>query len=138
MTSQQCAPAAVVDAWPLEATLRAVAGDLFAFRVILLDGDGQAVDVSTWEWAATVTTGSLRLDFEWAADEGGVRLWLRGDDTARLPVGRPLAYDVATRQPAAGEGVMVLAGQMIVKARTTDPLRSDPEAAPLEGELVPA
>ncbi len=33
---------------------------------------------------------------------------------------------------------MVLAGQMEIKARVTDPLRSDPETAPREGELVPA
>jgi hypothetical protein len=131
--------APVVDAWPLEATLRAVAGDPFAFRLVLLDGDGQPVDVSLWTWAATVhATGTLRLDFEWAADEGGVRLWLRGDDTARCATGTPLAFDVACRQPAGGEGVMVLAGQMTVKARVTDPLRSDPDTAPREAELVAA
>jgi hypothetical protein len=122
----------VVDAWPIEATLRAVAGDPFAFRVVLLGDDGQAVDVELWAWAATVDTGALRLDFEHAADEGGVRLWLRGDDTARLPIGRPLAFDVACRQPAGGEVVLVLAGQMLVKARVTDPLRNDPETAPRE------
>ena len=129
---------AVVDAWPTVATLRAVAGDPFAFRLVLLGDDGQPVDVSTWDWAATATTGTLRLDFEWAADEGGVRLWLRGEDTARLQPGRQVAYDVACRQPASGEGVMVLAGQMEVKARVTDPLRSDPDTGPREGELVPA
>lgn len=128
----------VVDAWPLDATLRAVAGDPFSFRVQLLDGDGQVVDVSAWTWAATVTTGQLRLNFEWTADAEGARLWLRGDDTARLPPGKPWPYDVACRQDAAGEGVMVLAGQMIVKARVTDPLRSDPETAPREEDLVPA
>jgi hypothetical protein len=130
--------ATVVDAWPLEATLRAVAGDPFSFRLVLLDADDQAVDVSLWTWAATVYASStLRLDFEWAADDTGVRLWLRGDDTARLAVGKPLAFDVACRQPAGGEGVMVLAGQMMVKARVTDPLRSDPDTGPREGELVP-
>jgi hypothetical protein len=130
---------ATVDAWPLEATLRAVAGDPFAFRLVLLDDDGQPVDVSLWTWAATVVGSSrLRLDFETAADEGGVRLWLRGDDTARLPVGPALDFDVACRQPAGGEGVMVLAGQMFVKARVTDPLRSDPDTAPREEDLVPA
>jgi hypothetical protein len=130
--------ATVVDAWPLEATLRAVAGDPFSFRLVLLGDDDQAVDVSLWTWAATVYASStLRLDFEWAADDTGVRLWLRGDDTARLAVGKPLAFDVACRQPAGGEGVMVLAGQMMVKARVTDPLRSDPDTGPREGELVP-
>jgi len=130
--------AATIDAWPLEATLRFVAGDPFSFRVQLLDSDGQPVDVSTWLWAATVTTGRLRLDFEWAADGQGVRLWLRGDDTARLPTGRPYPYDVACRQVAAGEGVMVLAGNMIGKPRVTDALRSDPDTAPREEDLVPA
>jgi hypothetical protein len=130
---------ATVDAWPLNATLRAVRGDPFAFRLVLLDEDDQPVDVSLWIWAATVAgRGGLRLDFGWDADEGGVRLWLRGDDTERLPVGTPLDFDVACRQPAAGEGVMVLAGQMMVKARVTDPLRSDPDTAPREDELVPA
>jgi hypothetical protein len=131
-------PPQLVDAWPLEATLRAVAGDPFAFRLVLRDSDGQPVDVMAWDWAATVTAGSLRLDFGWAADEGGVRLWLRGDETARLPLGRPLAYDVACRQPAAGEGVTVLAGQMLLRARVTDPLRNDPETVPREEDLVAA
>jgi hypothetical protein len=131
--------APVVDAWPMEATLRAVAGDPFAFRLELLDEDGAPVDVSGWAWAATVLGGGgLRLDFEWAADDTGVRLWLRGDDTARLPAGPALAYDVGCRQPAGGEGVTVLAGQMIVKPRVTDPLRNDPETAPREEDLVPA
>jgi hypothetical protein len=128
----------VVDAWPMEATLRAVAGDPFAFRLVLLDSDGDPIDVMMWDWAATVTTGRLRLDFGWAADEGGVRLWLRGDDTARLPVGKRCRYDVACRQPAGGEGVMVLAGEMTIKGRVTDPLRNDPETAPREEDLVPA
>ena len=134
MTSQR----ALVDAWPMEATLRAVAGDPFSFRVQLLGDDGQPVDVSRWIWAATVTTGRLRLDFEWAADTEGVRLWLRGDDTARLQTGKSWPFDVACRQDPAGEGVMVVAGQMMIKARVTDPLRSDPETAPREEDPVPA
>jgi hypothetical protein len=128
---------AVVDAWPRAATLRVVAGDPFAFRLVLLDGDGHPVDVSLWTWAATATTSRLRLDFESAADDAGVRLWLRGDQTGRLTPGGQVAYDVACRQPAAGEGVMVLAGQMEVMARVTDPLRSDPDTAPREEDLVP-
>jgi hypothetical protein len=130
--------ALVVDAWPEQATLRAVAGDPFSFRVELLGDDGQPVDVTTWDFAATLTTGTLRLDFEWAADDTGVRLWLRGEATARLTPGRPVTFDVAARQPTAGEGVMVLAGPMEVMARVTDPLRSDPDTGPREGELVEA
>jgi hypothetical protein len=33
---------------------------------------------------------------------------------------------------------MVLAGQMMVKARVTDQLRDDPDTAPREEDLVPA
>jgi hypothetical protein len=129
---------AVVDAWPVEVTLRPVAGDPFSFRAVLRGDDGQPVDVSAWDFAATLTTGTLRLDFEWAADDTGVRFWLRGEDTARLTPGRPATYDVAARQPTAGEGVMILAGKVEVKGRVTDPLRSDPDTGPREGELVPA
>ena len=131
-----------VDAWPAEATLRPVEGDPFAFRLVLRDIGGGPVDVSLWEWRATVTTGRIRLDFEALADEGGVRLILRGDDTARLyaeRAGRPCPYDVTCRQPSAGEGSTVLAGDMLVKPRVTDPLRHDPDAAPgREDDLVPA
>jgi hypothetical protein len=132
------AVAAVVDAWPVEATLRFVAGDPFSFAVQLLDGDGDPVDVSLWTWAATVTTGRLRLDFEWSADEQAARLWLRGDDTARLPAGRALPFDVACRQQGAGEGVTVVAGTMVGKPRVTDQLRYDPDAVPTDREPVPA
>jgi hypothetical protein len=131
-----CAPAAVVDAWPQQATLRAVAGDPFSFRVQLRDADGQPVDPMLWDWSCTVTTGHLRLDFEWAADDQGVRLWLRGDDVARLPAGRGWPFDVTCRQPAAGEGVTILAGDMFVRPRITAPLRSDPYAVP--SDEVPA
>lgn len=123
-------PGRVVDAWPVAATLRAVEGDPFSFRVQIRDPEGELVDVSLWEWAATVTTGFLRLDFERAADDTGVRFWLRGDDTARLPIGKPWPFDVTGRQPSAGEGVTVVAGQMFVKSRVTAPLRSQPDVVP--------
>jgi hypothetical protein len=131
---------ALVDAWPVEATLRVVKGDPFAFRLVLRDEAGDPVDVSLWEWRATVVTfGGLRLDFEALADEGGVRLVLRGDDTARLSTFTAGRFDVACRQPSAGEGSIVLAGVVIAKARVTDPLRHDPDAAPgREDDLVPA
>jgi len=122
----------VVDAWPVQATLRAVAGDPFSFRVQLRGDDGELVDVQLWEWAATVATGRLRLDFEAAADEGGVRFWLRGDDTARIPAGKPWPFDVTGRQPTAGEGVTVVAGDMHVRQRVTAPLRHDPDLVPME------
>lgn len=126
-----------VDAWPARAVLRAVQGDPFAFRLVLRDPDGDVIDVALWEWRATVSTGTLRLDFETLADEGGVRLWLRGDDTARISTLRPWPFDVTTRQPTAGEGVVVLAGEMSVKARVTDPLRHDPDLSPRDEDLVP-
>jgi hypothetical protein len=130
MTTAFGGAAAVVDAWPEQATLRAVAGDPFSFRVQLRGADGELVDVSMWQWAATVTTGRLRLDFEWAADDTGVRFWMRGDSTGRLAAGSPWPFDVTCRQPSAGEGVTVLAGQMFIKSRVTSPLRSDPDLVP--------
>jgi hypothetical protein len=133
--SAGCGPA-VVDGWPQQATLRAVAGDPFSFRLRLLGPDGDPIDTSAWEWAASVATGRVRLDFETEADAAEVRLWLRGDVTAQLPPGKPWPFDVACRQPGAGEGVTVLAGDIVTKSRVTAPLRSDPDAAPREGELV--
>lgn len=130
-----------VDAWPAEATLRPVEGDPFAFRLVLRDAAGGVVDVSLYEWRATVTTGRIRLDFEAYPDEGGVRLVLRGEDTARLyaeRAGRPCPYDVACRQPSAGEGAVVLAGDVLVKRRVTDPPRHDPDLVPHDENLVPA
>lgn len=127
----------LIDAWPARATLRAVRGDPFAFRLVLRDADGDPIDVSLWEWRATVSTGALRLDFETLADDTGVRIWMRGDDTARLSTLRAWPFDVTCRQPSAGEGVVVLMGEMQTKARITDPLRHDPDAAPRDEELVP-
>ena len=126
---------AVVDAWPVEATLRAVVGDPFAFRLVLRDIGGGPVNVSLWEWRGTVTTGPIRLDFESSANDTGVRLWLRGDQTARLGRGE-WPFDVTCRQPTAGEGLTVLGGTVAIKARVTDPIRHDPDVVPAEG--VPA
>jgi hypothetical protein len=132
-------PGEVIDLRPAAARLLGVAGDPFAFRLILRDPDGGPVDVTLWDWRATVDTGRVRLDFEWAADDQGVSLWMRGDDTARIPTRGEFPYDVATRQPAAGEGQTVLSGLMSVERRTTDPLRSDPDLIPADApEPVPA
>ena len=128
----------IVDLRPTRARLLGVAGDPFQFRLILRDSDGDPVDVSAWTWRATVSTGRVRLDFEWAADDAGVSLWMRGDDTARIPEGREFPYDVACRQPTAGEGQTVLSGQMVMDRRTTDALRSDPDLTPADAEPVPA
>jgi hypothetical protein len=128
----------VVDLRPTRAQLLGVAGDPFAFRLTLRDPDGDPIDVALWDWRATVTTGPVRLDFEWAADDSGVSLWMRGDDTARIPTGREFPYDVACRQPTAGEGMTVLSGEVFMLRRTTDALRSDPDLIPAEAEPVPA
>lgn len=116
----------VVDLQPRTATLLAYRGDPFDFHLRLTDADGQPVDVTGWDWRATVITGTRRIDFEWAAEGDGVRLWMRGDDTARLPANerRGFPYDVTTRQPDAGEGRTVLRGRMMVAQRVTDPLRT--------------
>lgn len=128
--------AQVVDLLPQRARLLAYAGDPFSFRIEVVDEDGDpSVDVSGWEWRATVTTGNQRLDFECEGDETGVDVWMRGEDTARLPTsGREFPFDVTGRQPAAGEGTTVLRGEMTATRRVTIPLRSDPEAEPADAE----
>lgn len=129
---------AVIDSWPATATLRAVQGDPFAYRLLVLDEDDNPVDTSQWEWRSTVASSSIRLDFEIRPDDEGVWLWLRGDDTARLGTMVPYQFDVACRQPEAGEGMTVLRGMMFIQSRTTDVLRSDPDLRPgREEDLVP-
>jgi hypothetical protein len=131
-------PGAEVGEWPAEAVLRIVKGDPVSFRVAILDAAGDPLDVSAWRFAGTLLDGArLRLDFEWAADDTGVNVWLRGDSTARLTTLRPGRFDLSCMQPAAGEGVTILAGQVMVKPRVTDPLRSDPGLTPgRDEELV--
>lgn len=132
-------PGADISAWPLTGTLRMVKGDPFGFRLVVRDADGAPVDVSSWQWRGTVASDRLRLEFEWAADDTGVDLWLRGDDTARLSSLRPGRFDVACMQPTAGEGVTVYQGDVITKPRVGEPLRNDPDAVPgREEEAIPA
>lgn len=134
-----CAPAYVVDARPARATLYVTGGDPFTFRLVLRGEDGELADVSGWEWAGSVTTGRLTLPFEFGPDDTGVWIGLRGDVTAQLPAGRAFPFDIACRQPTAGEGVTVLAGELTASPRVTPPLRDDPEARPgREDDLVPA
>jgi hypothetical protein len=123
-------PTQTVNLQPVRARLLAVVGDPFEFRVILRDPDGDPIDVTLWDFRATVSTGRVRIDFEWAADDTGVSFWMRGDDTARLPQDREFPFDVAARQPTAGEGSTVLSGEMVAARRVTDPLRNDPELVP--------
>lgn len=129
----------VVDLRPATARLLGVQGDPFAFRLVVRDLDGDPVDVTLWDWRGTVSTGRVRLNFEWAADAGGVSLWMRGDDTARLPARGEFPFSVACRQPTAGEGQTILSGHMSVTSVTADPLRSDPDLIPADApEPVPA
>lgn len=129
-------PGEVIDLRPARARLLGVTGDPLGFRLYLKDEDGAVVDVSAWDWAATITTGRARLAFECYPDAAGVSLFMRGDDTARIPPRAEFPFDVAARQPTAGEGQLVLSGQVVLEARVTDPLRSDPDLAP--ADVVPA
>lgn len=129
---------AEVDTWPAEAVLRMVKGDPFAFRLRVLDEAGDPVDVSAWRFAGTVASDRLRLNFEWAADDTGVDLWLRGEATERLTSLRAGRFDVSAMQPSAGEGVTILAGLVEVKPRVGAPLRNDPDIVPgREEEAIP-
>lgn len=124
----------LVNLQPVSARLLAYQADPFDFH-LRLTIDGAPVDVSGWEWRATIEAGRVRIDFEWRTEDDGtgVRLWLRGEDTARLPLGREWPFDVTTRQLEAGEGVTVLRGTIKVAPRFTDPLRSDPDLVATPG-----
>jgi hypothetical protein len=128
---------AVVDLQPQEVALLGIVGDPFSFHVRLLDDNDDPVDVSLWDWRATVTTGSERLDFDARPEGDGLVLGMRGDTTIRIPSNREFPFDLTGRPPSAGEGVMVLRGQMTMGPRVTEPLRSDPDAAPQDEDLVP-
>jgi plastocyanin len=130
--------ASTIDYWPADITIRVIIGDPVSFTLRLRDTDGNIIDTSLWEWRATVDTGTYRLDFEIQADVDNVRFFMRGDDTARLTVGKPGSFDIACRPDAAGEGNMVGAGMVFARGRVTDPLRHNPDLLPgREEDLVP-
>lgn len=128
--------APVIDLEPARVRVLFRCGDPLAFRVLVLDDEGDLVDVSLWSFRGTVDTGRERLDFTLMPDEGGVTVWMSGDDTIRIPDGKPYPFDVSGMQAAAGEGVTLVGGDMQGSRRVSTPLRSDPDAVPAEG--VPA
>ena len=129
--------APVLDLQPARVRVLFYCCDPVPVRVRVLDELGDTVDVSDWEWRAVLTTGRERFDLETYPDEGGVTCYLRGDESARIPDGQEFPFDVAGRQPTAGEGITVLSGVMLGGRRTGAPLRSDPDAVPA-GAPVPA
>ena len=94
-------------------------GDPFDFE-IRLSVDSQPADVDGWSWAADIETGTTPLSFECTGQPSGVALFLRGSDTARLPL-RSCRFDVVGRNPEAGEGRTVLRGVILTMSRVTPP-----------------
>lgn len=97
----------------------AYAGDPFDFEVHL-SVEGEPADVEGWSWAANIDTGTTPLSFECTGTPSGVVLYLRGADTARLPL-RSCRFDVVGRNPEAGEGRTVLRGVLLTMSRVTPP-----------------
>lgn len=111
----------VIDERPLSIEWYMYQGDPQDLRLHLTIEDGSPADVAGWSWTARIGT-MPPTNFECLPEDDGVTLYLRGDETWNL-VGRWWPFDVAVRNPEAGEGVTVLCGQVLAKARVTDPLR---------------
>lgn len=121
--------AQIIDRTPAEVTLKAYQGDAFDLHLVL-SVDGLPVDVSQWSWLAWIRiAGGVVIPFLWEPEPSGVRLYLRGQDTARLPA-LYSHYDVTGRDPDAGEGRTVIAGRIIAYERVTPPLRAGAEIGP--------
>jgi hypothetical protein len=118
-----------VDLTPATVRLLAYAGDPFDLHLVL-SLDGAPVDVSQWIWAAWIAApDGVVIPFLTESEPTGVRLYLRGQDTARLPA-RFSPYDVTGRDPDAGEGRTVISGDIIAFSRVTPPLRGSAAVAP--------
>ena len=113
-----------VDLTPPLWSFRAYQGDPFDFA-IALDVDGEPADVDGWQWAAIIRLrGGDVVAWECTGTPNGVELYLRGGDTMRL-TSAASRFDVAGRDPLAGEGRTVLRGQIAATARVTPPLRRE-------------
>jgi hypothetical protein len=111
----------VVDLRPLSITWHMYQGDPQELRVHLVhQDDGTPADVAGWSWSARIAT-IPPTPFECFGEDDGVTLYLRGAGTYNLG-GRWWPFDVACRNPDAGEGVTVLRGQVLATARVTEPL----------------
>lgn len=119
-----------VDLTPAQASLLAYQGDPFDFRIVLTV-DGRPADVSRWTWLAWIQVDPATVvPFLWDPEPDGVRLYLRGEDTFRLPDSWS-RFDVTGRDPDAGEGRTVLRGDIIAYQRVTPPLRAGAEVGPI-------
>lgn len=116
-----------IDVRPVEVTWRIYQGDPQDLRVHLVLPDGTPADVAGWAWSAWIAT-QPRTAFECYGEDDGVTLFLRGPDTYGL-IGRQWPFDVACRDPAAGEGRTVIRGTIMATPRVTDALRSGAEAS---------
>jgi hypothetical protein len=110
----------MVDAIPQQWRFRAYQGDPFDFQIHLTNPDGSPADVVGWSWAAQIDLGPGLLPFETTGREDGVDLYLRGDETLRLPA-RYCPFDVKGRNPLAGDGHTVLRGIILAAPRVTVP-----------------
>jgi hypothetical protein len=114
------APEVTVDVRPESAALLIYEGDPAGFAIHLELADGSPADVAGWEWRAWIST-SPPTPFECYGEADGVTIYLPGRDSRGLS-GRTWRFDVAGREPSAGEGITVLSGTVTATRRVTDPL----------------
>ena len=112
-----------IDLRPVSVVCRGYQGDPFDWSVALQADDGSPADVESWSWQAWIDTGDgVVIPWICTPEPDGVGLYLRGQDTLRLPVTKHCAFDVTGRDPEAGEGRTIVSGHIIVAPRVTPPL----------------
>lgn len=112
----------VIDSRPVNVTWLIMQGDPHDWRLHLVLLDGSPADVAGWSWAAWIGTNPPS-PFECFPEDDGVTLYLRGANTYGL-IGRYWPFDVACRNPLAGEGRIVLRGVIMATSRITQALSS--------------
>jgi hypothetical protein len=129
---------ATVDHTPLQVVCRGYQGDPFDWGIVLTLEDGTPADLADWTWQAWIDLGQgLVVPWICTPEAHGVALYLRGQDTIRVP-NRYCPFDVTGRDPEAGEGRTVAAGYLTCAPRITPPLRAHQEVSVAPHELVTA
>jgi hypothetical protein len=127
----------VVDHTPHYGECKGYQGDPFDWALAVTGPDGAPADLDGWTWQAWIDTGNAVIPWICTATPDGVELYLRGQDTMRLP-DRYCPFDVTGRDPAAGEGYTIAAGYIRCGQRITPPLRGmAPGAVEPHPEAVP-
>jgi hypothetical protein len=112
-----------IDQLPASVICRGYQGDPFDWGLDLILEDGTPGDLDGWTWQGWIEAGDgVVIPWICTPDPHGVSLYLRGQDTLRLPSSY-CPFDVTGRDPEAGEGHTVVRGSILCQERVTPPLR---------------